>query len=261
MKTIICIIAAILLAAPVHAHDKVAGEHEAHATPKRAWFHRWFHRHRDAPQWDGVNPELRHRLEAIQGVMRDEGFDLRLMEGFRSDARQAQLLASGHGVTQVGPGRSCHNHGFAADMVVFVRNRPSWDLTNPHVREGYARFGALATEAGLRWGGAWVDFQDMPHVEMRDECLLAMRSLRQGETKPAWVDLPTPFEVWPGVSWAMSTTRPGCTGLGCFSGWAFPDPEATAQPFSKPLLPAWGTPVTLPAACPVEGALASVWAT
>ena len=224
MKYLAPFLAAALLAGQAHAHVSAQGEHEVHVTPKRTWFQRWFHRHGDAPQWDGVHPDLRLTLEAIQEVMREEGFDLRLMEGFRSDARQAALLATGGGVTQVGAGRSCHNHGFAVDMVIHVRNRPSWDLTHSHVRDGYARLGELATSAGLRWGGAWTDFQDMPHVEMRDECLLAMRSLRRGETSPQWVDLPAPVEVWPGVHLAMSTIS--CVGVTCSANWGFPNAQA-----------------------------------
>lgn len=234
MKPLAFILAGLLLVGPSHAQVSAPIEREAHASPKRPWFHRWFHRHRDAPKWDGVHPELRLKLETIQALMREEGYDLRLMEGFRSDARQAQLLASGSGVTQVGAGRSCHNHGFAADMVIFVRNRPSWDLTHSHVRDGYARFGELATSAGLRWGGAWTHFQDMPHVEMRDECLLAMRSLRRGETRPQWVDLPTPVEVWPGGRLAMSTL--GCVGVTCLANWRFSDAQAnlpTGSPWPR----------------------------
>lgn len=228
MKYLAPFFAAVLLAGQAHAHTPPHGEHEAHAAPKRSWIHRWFHRHGDAPQWDGVHPDLRLKLEAIQGVMREEGFDLRLMEGFRSDARQAALLATGDGVTQVGAGRSCHNHGFAVDMVIHVRNRPSWDLTHSHVRDGYARFGALATAAGLRWGGAWIDFQDMPHVEMRDECLVAMRSLRRGETMQRWVDLPAPIKVWPGgQAWALSPSSSACETLHCWKRWSDLNPLST----------------------------------
>jgi len=257
MKPPAFLLAALLLAGPIHAH--VPDGSDARATPQRPWFHRWFHRHRDAPQWDGVHPELRLKLETIQALMREEGFDLRLMEGFRSDARQARLMASGSGVTQVGAGRSCHNHGFAADMVIFVRGRPSWDLNHSHVRDGYVRFGALATAAGLRWGGAWADFQDMPHVELRDECLLAMRSLRRGETRPQWSDLPSPIEVWPGVSWAISTTVPGCLGLGCLTGGEFPSFEVVGVGSPAATHAAWDAQSKHPAACAIQTAPRSFW--
>jgi len=257
MKPPAFLLAALLLAGPVHAH--VPDGSDARATPQRPWFHRWFHRHRDAPQWDGVHPELRLRLETIQALMREEGFDVRLMEGFRSDARQAKLMANGAGVTQVGAGRSCHNHGFAADMVIFVRGRPSWDLTHSHVRDGYVRFGALATAAGLRWGGAWSDFQDMPHVELRDECLLAMRSLQRGETRRQWVDLPSPVEVWPGVSWAMSAAVPGCQSLGCFTDWDVPSLEVAKVWIPLSTLLGWERRSLPQSACPAKPASTSVW--
>lgn len=170
------LLALALASAPVlvHAHAPATDSVEVHGK-KPGFFKRLFHRHKDAPQWDGVQPELRSALERIALQMKDEGYDLRLMEGYRSKQRQAELLASQKGVTQVGRGSSCHNHGWAADMVIYKRGRPSWDLKDEQVRQGYQRFGELAQQAGLRWGGAWKSFKDMPHVEMRSECLVAIR--------------------------------------------------------------------------------------
>lgn len=218
------LLALALASAPilVHAHAPAADSAEVHGK-KPGFFKRLFHRHKDAPQWDGVQPELRSTLERIALQMKGEGYDLRLMEGYRSEQRQAALLASQTGVTQVGPGSSCHNHGWAADMVIYKRGRPSWDLRDEQVRQGYQRFGELAQQAGLRWGGAWKSFQDMPHVEMRSECLVAIRSYRAGQPMLVAEVVPEPVvplaPMWPGLMPLAITPATPCEGWMCARRW------------------------------------------
>ena len=79
------LLALALASAPilVHAHAPAADSAEVHGK-KPGFFKRLFHRHKDAPQWDGVQPELRSTLERIGLQMKGEGYDLRLMEGYRS---------------------------------------------------------------------------------------------------------------------------------------------------------------------------------
>ena len=142
--------------------------------PKRNIFKRIFR-----SKWAGVDPLLRQKIEPVLKQLKDEGFDVRMVEGRRSHKRQAQLLASGKGVTKAGAGRSCHNWGLAIDSAVYVKGKPSWDLTNPHVAQGYARYGELAKQAGLSWGGDWKDPVDMPHVELKTDCRLAIRKQKR----------------------------------------------------------------------------------
>lgn len=222
MKHLLCktLLASLLMAAvvmPGQAHSPDASIANVHGkTP--GFFKRLFHRHKDAPQWDGVHPDLRAKLERIQLQMREEGYDLRLAEGYRSEERQAELLAGQQGVTQVGPGRSCHNHGYAVDMVIYKRGRPSWNLKNDHVRQGYERYGELAQASGLRWGGAWTDFKDMPHVEMRAPCLMAIRSYRAAQDVRVADVLPEPLPpLWPGMEPLAITPAEACVGFECRS--------------------------------------------
>lgn len=182
-----------------------------------------------ADPWAGANPELRARLERIYATLRAEGFDVRLVEAHRSDERQAQLLASRAGVTQIGPGRSCHNHGLAADSAVFVGGRASWTLADPHVAAGYARYGALAQSEGLRWGGAWRGFQDHPHVELAGPCRVAVAGRAKADAFREWVARHPPIVPFLGqAGWAM-TLASGCTDAGCAYRWAsVPSPGRAA---------------------------------
>lgn len=151
---------------------------------------RWwnvFKKKRNEKMWSGVHPDLRTKLEAVYDMMAQRGFDVRPMEGMRSEARQAALLASNSGVTSVGAGMSCHNHGYAVDSVMHVDGKPTWDMNDPHVREGYMLFGEMVEAVGLDWGGSWLSFKDYPHVEMKSQCHVAIRAKRSGTKAPVMI--------------------------------------------------------------------------
>ncbi|WP_080354947.1 M15 family metallopeptidase [Stenotrophomonas maltophilia] len=152
----------------------------------RGRIYRFFHPAQERV-WKGVHPDLREKIEAIQDVMRDEGFDLRPVEGYRSPERQAVLLASASGVTSVGAWSSCHNYGLALDAAIYVGGKPSWNLSDPHVIAGYERFGELAEILGLNWGGRWTSPKDYPHVEMKAECGQSKWAKRHGQTLPKFI--------------------------------------------------------------------------
>lgn len=141
---------------------------------KRSFFQRF--KRKPKTSMGQVDPALQAKLSAIYELMEVEGYDMRLVEGYRSPERQAQLVANGGGVTQVGPGRSCHQYGLAVDSAIFVKGKASWNMNDPVVRRGYMRYGELAVAAGLQWGGNWTSFKDYPHVEMRSACQLAIRT-------------------------------------------------------------------------------------
>ncbi|HDX0898255.1 TPA: M15 family metallopeptidase [Stenotrophomonas maltophilia] len=147
----------------------------------------FFKKKRNEKLWKGVHPDMRTKLEAVYDVMAQRGFDMRPMEGMRSEARQAALLASNSGVTGVGAGMSCHNHGYAMDSVLHVDGKPTWDMNDPHVREGYMLFGEMVQAVGLDWGGAWASLKDYPHVEMKSQCRVAIRAKRSGHKAPAMI--------------------------------------------------------------------------
>lgn len=152
----------------------------------RGRIYRFFHPGQERI-WKGIHPDLREKIEAIQEVMRDEGFDLRPVEGYRSPERQAALLASASGVTSVGAWSSCHNYGLALDAAIYVNGKPSWNLGDPHVIAGYERFGELAEILGLNWGGRWTSPKDYPHVEMKIECGQSKWAKRHGQTLPKFL--------------------------------------------------------------------------
>lgn len=90
-------------------------------------------------------------------------YEIKIIEGTRSYARQNELKASGRGVTNAKGGQSWHNFGLAVDFGVF--RGKSYILTD----EPYRKLGALARGVhGLEWGGDWKGkLVDTPHVQLK----------------------------------------------------------------------------------------------
>lgn len=128
---------------------------------------------------DYVDPQLLSALNAVYAQMRTRGYTVMPVETFRSPQRQAQLLASGSGITTVGAMRSCHQYGLAVDSVVFRDGVPQYNMRDPWVMRGYQLFGELVVARGLEWGGTWSNPRDYGHVEKRIECQAAIRSAPQ----------------------------------------------------------------------------------
>lgn len=109
---------------------------------------------------------LRIWLRKVAKVAGTLEYEVKLIEGTRSYARQDALYAQGRTkkgakVTNARGGASWHNFGLAVDFGVF---RGKSYVTED---EEYKVFGQLArTVPGLVWGGAWSAFKDYPHVQV-----------------------------------------------------------------------------------------------
>lgn len=102
--------------------------------------------------------------------------DFSIVEGYRSNTRQAQLLASGH--SKAGPGDSKHNV-FPARAFDFAPYPIDWQDTERFVYVWgviYAAAYSLGLHNDIRWGGDWdrdermadERFRDYGHVELID---------------------------------------------------------------------------------------------
>lgn len=101
-----------------------------------------------------------------------EHFDCSILEGHRSNERQAQMKAEGR--SQLGPGESKHNH--MPSLAVDVAPYPiDWNDRDRWMRfSGFVLGVARAHGIALRWGGDWdrdwdvADnrFNDWPHFEI-----------------------------------------------------------------------------------------------
>ena len=128
-------------------------------------------------KWARIAPDFQQRVLAIYRVMREEhGYEMVLVEGFRSPERQAELAAKGGAVTLAGAGQSCHQYGLAVDSALYRDGKLQWDMEDAWTRRGYFLYGELAVEAGLEWGGNWRSIKDYVHLEMKTECRQARRA-------------------------------------------------------------------------------------
>lgn len=113
-----------------------------------------------------MNAQMSSRAEAVIKDARREGMDLRVTNGFRSVAEQDALYAQGRTrrgniVTNARGGSSWHNYGLAVDIAFNNANgQPSWPDDG-----NWTRYGQIAVNHGLEWGGNWHGIQDRPHIE------------------------------------------------------------------------------------------------
>lgn len=114
---------------------------------------------------DQLNPDFAAKLQALQSMLADRyGMQTRVISGFRSPEKQAQLYAQGRTapgpiVTYAQPGSSFHNHGMAVDLHPVSGDTKAYAAA---VRRAFAENPGL----GLRWGGNFKKLYDPAHIEL-----------------------------------------------------------------------------------------------
>ncbi len=128
-------------------------------------------------KWNRIDPVFQQRVLAIYQVMREQyGYEMVLIEGYRSPERQAALARKGATTTRAGAGQSCHQYGLAVDSALYRDGKLQWDMGDAWTKRGYFLYGRLASEAGLEWGGNWRSIKDYVHLELKDACRQARRA-------------------------------------------------------------------------------------
>ncbi len=117
--------------------------------------------------WALMNPQYAQRLLLAFKIMKEKhGYDMAILEGYRSPERQNTLAAMGSSVTNAAAFQSWHQYGLAAD-VAFLRNgKIVISEKDPWAMRGYELYGEVAESVGLVWGGRW-KMMDFGHTELR----------------------------------------------------------------------------------------------
>lgn len=127
-------------------------------------------------RWERMDEQFVQTLLRVFKVMKEaHGYDMALLEGYRSPERQAALFARGPSVTGAGPGQSLHQHGLAADCAFVRGGRLVISERDPWAMRGYELYGQVAEQHGLTWGGRW-RLMDFGHVEWRKPGLRVSRA-------------------------------------------------------------------------------------
>lgn len=116
--------------------------------------------------WALLNADFRQRLLLSFKIMeRDYGYQMVMLEGYRSPDRQTKLAQMGRSVTNAKAYQSYHQYGLAADSAFLRNGKVVISEKDPWAMQGYKQYGQVAESVGLRWGGRW-KLMDLGHIEL-----------------------------------------------------------------------------------------------
>jgi peptidoglycan LD-endopeptidase CwlK len=114
--------------------------------------------------WNLLDADFRTRLLLVYKIMHEQyGYEMALLEGYRSPERQNRLAQLG-GVTNAAAFQSYHQYGLAADNAFLRDGKLVISEKDPWAMRGYQLYGQVAEQVGLTWGGRW-KLMDLGHVE------------------------------------------------------------------------------------------------
>jgi peptidoglycan L-alanyl-D-glutamate endopeptidase CwlK len=117
--------------------------------------------------WQLLDPAFAQRLLLVFRIMKERhGYDMAILEGYRSPERQNTLAAAGPSVTNAKAFQSYHQFGLAADCAFLRDGKLVISEKDPWAMRGYQLYGVAAETAGLTWGGRWT-MMDFGHTELR----------------------------------------------------------------------------------------------
>jgi peptidoglycan L-alanyl-D-glutamate endopeptidase CwlK len=117
--------------------------------------------------WGLLHPDFSQRLLLAFKIMKEKyGYQMALLEGYRSPARQDLLVKLGNQITNARAFQSWHQYGLAADCAFWRDGRLVLSEKDPWAMRGYQLYGEVAESLGLTWGGRWT-MMDFGHAELR----------------------------------------------------------------------------------------------
>jgi peptidoglycan L-alanyl-D-glutamate endopeptidase CwlK len=115
--------------------------------------------------WNLLDADFRTRLLLVYKIMREQyGYEMALLEGYRSPERQNRLAQMGGNVTNAAAFQSYHQYGLATDNAFLRDGKIVISEKDPWAMRGYQLYGQVAEQVGLTWGGRW-KMMDLGHVE------------------------------------------------------------------------------------------------
>ena len=117
--------------------------------------------------WQLLDAQFSQRLLLVFKIMKEKhGYEMALLEGYRSPARQNLLAGMGGNVTNARAFQSWHQYGLAADCAFWRDGKLIISEKDPWALRGYQLYGEVAEALGLTWGGRWT-MMDFGHTELR----------------------------------------------------------------------------------------------
>jgi peptidoglycan L-alanyl-D-glutamate endopeptidase CwlK len=117
--------------------------------------------------WYLLNADYAQRLLLVFKIMKEKhGYDMAILEGYRSPQRQNMLASMGSGVTSAAAFQSWHQYGLAADCAFLRDGKLVISEKDPWAMRAYQLYGEVAESVGMTWGGRW-KMMDFGHTELR----------------------------------------------------------------------------------------------
>jgi len=117
--------------------------------------------------WRRLDRDFARRLLVVFNIMRERhGYEMALLEGYRSPERQERLAAAGSHVSNARAFQSFHQFGLAADCAFIRDGKLVISERDPWAMRGYQLYGEAAEAVGMVWGGRWA-MMDFGHAELR----------------------------------------------------------------------------------------------
>jgi peptidoglycan L-alanyl-D-glutamate endopeptidase CwlK len=107
----------------------------------------------------GLHP---HLADIVRRAIDITPLDFAVLEGVRSKARQAELMAAGASQTM----NSRHLTGHAVDLGAYVAGSLRWDWPLYYKLNDVMQQAAKDNGVRIEWGGAWKRFPDGPHFQL-----------------------------------------------------------------------------------------------
>jgi len=122
--------------------------------------------------WALLHTDFRQRLLLTFKIMeREHGYQMVMLEGYRSPERQDKLAQQGPNITNAKAFQSYHQYGLAADSAFLRNGKVVISEKDPWAMQGYKLYGQVAESVGLGWGGRW-KLMDFGHVELPEKGVL-----------------------------------------------------------------------------------------
>ena len=114
---------------------------------------------RSKQRMTGVHPDL---VRVMELAIKLTQVDFTVLEGLRTQSRQASLVASGASTTM----NSRHLTGHAIDIAPFIDGEVRWDWPLYYKLAAAVKAAAAQLNIAIVWGGDWKTFKDGPHFEL-----------------------------------------------------------------------------------------------
>lgn len=116
--------------------------------------------------WDLLNGTFSQQLLLAFRIMKEKhGYEMTILEGYRSPERQNMLADQGSNVTNARAFQSYHQYGLAADCAFIRDGKLVISEKDPWAMQGYRLYGEVVESLGMTWGGRW-KMMDLGHTEL-----------------------------------------------------------------------------------------------